>query len=107
MLGEQSRAEQGPRARQAMEAELAGRAGRDAAFRRALAADPTGTLERELGVRLPEGVSLTVLEETPTSRYLVLPPRPAGGGGELSDEELDGVSGGTIWTGSNLGCIFD
>jgi hypothetical protein len=97
MLGEQNGGEQAPRTRPTIEAELAGRAAKDAAFRRTLLADTTGTLERELGVRLPAGVSVTVLEETPTSRYLVLPPVPTGAGGELSDDELEAVAGGNDW----------
>jgi hypothetical protein len=45
---------------------------------------------------MTEGVALTVVEETPTNRYLVLPPRPAVGG-ELSDSELESVAGGDAY----------
>jgi hypothetical protein len=75
---------------------VAQRAWKDEAFRRALVENPAGTLERELGVRMTEGVALTVVEETPTNRYLVLPPRPAVGG-ELSDSELESVAGGDAY----------
>jgi Nitrile hydratase, alpha chain len=95
MRGEQSRAAQGPRARREPAAGLLERAAKDDAFRRALVEDPSGTLERELGVRLPAGVRLTVLEETATNRYLVLPPDPLRPAGELSEEELDAVAGGS------------
>jgi hypothetical protein len=80
--------------RRELEAQLLDKAWRDEAFRRALVEDPKGTLERELKVKVPEGVSLSVLEETPTSRYLVLPPAPTRDDRELSDEDLDGVAGG-------------
>jgi hypothetical protein len=89
-------AEQAPPTRRDMEADVIARALKDEAFRRALVEDPTGTLERELGVRVTEGVALTVVEETPKNRYLVLPPRPAGGG-ELSDSELESVAGGDAY----------
>src|SRR5688572_6841221 len=85
-----------PRKRHEVEAALIERATKDEAFRRALIADPTGTLEREIGAKAPEGFRLTVVEETPTHRYLVLPPRPAGGG-ELSDSELESVAGGDAY----------
>jgi hypothetical protein len=81
-------------ARRAVEGRLVDKAWKDAAFRRALLADPKGTLERELEVKLPAGVSFTVLEESPTSRYVILPPRPRSGDVELSDDELDAVAGG-------------
>jgi hypothetical protein len=87
-------AEQTPRPRRELEAGLIERASKDEAFRRALVADPRGTIERELGVRVPEGVGLTVVEETPTARYLVLPPAPSRGGGTLADAELEAVAGG-------------
>jgi hypothetical protein len=84
----------GDQARRELEAELVRRSAKDKAFRRALVADPRGTLERELGVKVPEGLGLTVLEETPARRYLVLPPAATGAAGELSDAELEAVAGG-------------
>ena len=86
---------QAPRTRQELEAGLIERAAKDEAFRRALVEDPRGTLERELGVQVPEGVGLTVLEETPTTRYLVLPPAPRRDDSELSDADLDAAAGGS------------
>jgi hypothetical protein len=83
-------------ARQQLEARLLDRALKDGGFRRALTADPTGTLERELGMRLPEGFRLTVLEESPTHRYLVLPAAPPRQPAELSDQDLETVSGGSV-----------
>ena len=91
---------QAPRTRQELEAGLIERASKEEAFRRALVADPTGTLERELGVRLPGSVTLTVLEESPTSRYIVLPPRPPTGDRELTDAELETAAGGEGTIGS-------
>src|SRR5687768_4212471 len=76
---------QAPRTPRELEAELIERAAKDEAFRRALLADPKGTIDRELGVQVPEGVALTVVEETPGSRYLVLPPRPPSAGHELHE----------------------
>jgi hypothetical protein len=80
--------------RRALEHRLVEKAAKDAGFRRALTADPRGTLERELGVAVPAGVSLTVVEESPTERYLVLPPAPTGREAELSERELEAVAGG-------------
>jgi hypothetical protein len=79
--------------RRTVEARLLDKAWKDAAFRRALVEDPTGTLERELGRTVPAEVTLTVLEETPTNRYLVLPAAPPQQG-ELSDQDLETLSGG-------------
>ena len=83
-----------PRTRHELEAGLIERAAKDEAFRRALVADPRGTLERELQAKMPEGFSLTVLEESPTQRYLVLPPAPSREGDALSDAELEAAAGG-------------
>jgi hypothetical protein len=88
--------------RREMEARLVDKAWKDAAFRRELLEDPKGTLERELAVKLPEGFSLTVLEETAMSRYLVLPPAPAQDGGDLSDKELEAVAGGDPASGQTV-----
>ena len=67
----------------------------DEDFRQRLLDDPKGTMEQELGGRLPEGVEVRAVEETADTIYLVIPSAsPLGEGGEISDEELDAVAGG-------------
>ena len=68
----------------------------DESFRHRLLADPRAALEEELGTRLPEEVRLVALEETADTVYLVLPLRSteAPEADELSDRELEAVSGG-------------
>jgi hypothetical protein len=78
-----------------IERRLLQRSLQDDAFRRRLLDDPKGTLEQELGARLPEGVRVRAVEETADTIYLVLPGRVAEvQGGELSDQELEAVAGG-------------
>ena len=72
-----------------MERRLVQRSLEDDSFRQRLLDDPKGTVEQELGSRLPEGVEVRVLEESAQTIYLVLPSAsPFGEGGELSDEAL-------------------
>ena len=68
----------------------------DGAFRQRLLEDPKGTIEQELGTPVPAEVQIRVVEETPDTIYLVLPPgtSPVGRGGEISDRELESVAGG-------------
>ena len=69
---------------------------RDSAFKAELIADPGAALKAE-GNDVPNGMAVTVLENTDKEFYLVLPPVPTG---ELSDEALDAVSGGAVrWQG--------
>jgi len=63
----------------------------DEAFKARLIADPVATLRPE-GVVVPEGVTVSVLEDSPTHRHLVLPAPAAEG--EISYEALDRVVGG-------------
>jgi hypothetical protein len=72
------------------------RATRDSAFRQELLQNPKETVERELGVNIPPGIELRVVEETSSTLYLVLPPQAMAAGQELSDRELEQVAGG--WT---------
>lgn len=65
----------------------------DRAFRARLVAAPAAALAAE-GVAVPEGLTLAVVEDTPTRVHLVLP--AATPDRALSDEELDGVAGGFI-----------
>ena len=87
-------AEKMPPTQQELEARIIDRASKDEAFRRSLIEDPKGTLEREVAVKVPDMVSLTVIEESSTRRYIVLPPARKGDNRELSDQELELVAGG-------------
>lgn len=62
--------------RQAIESQLIDKAGADPAFRRRLLDDPKAAVADLLGVALPPGMTLTVLEEQPGRHYLVLPLAP-------------------------------
>ena len=68
----------------------------DEDFRQRLLDDPKGTVDREMGIRLPEGIEVRAVQETKDTIYLVLPSAsPLGDqGGELSEEELEAVAGG-------------
>jgi hypothetical protein len=79
------------------------RATRDPGFRRELLSNPATALEQELGVRIPETVEIRVVEETPSTLYLVLPPQRIAAGQELSDRDLEQIAGG--WDGPDTnGC---
>ena len=54
---------------------------------------PAAALKAE-GIDVPDGMAVTVVENTDKQFHLVLPPVPTD---ELSDEALDPVAGG-IWT---------
>lgn len=62
--------------RQAIESQLIEKANTDLTFRRQLLADPKQALSDFLGITLPPGMTLSVLEEQPGHHYLVLPPAP-------------------------------
>jgi hypothetical protein len=81
-----------------MERRLIEKSLQDESFRRRLVEDPKGAVEQELGTRLPEEVRVVAVEESAETIYLVLPGTPMAGreGGELSDQQLESVSGGWI-----------
>lgn len=88
--------------RKEFESQIVARALQDEAFRKALKDDPRGVLSKALsqvheGAHIPESIQVEVLEESPNKIYIVLPPTPQSVG-QLSDEQLAGVSGGA---GSN------
>ena len=73
---------------------------RTRSFRQRLLDDPKGTIEQELGSRLPEDVEVRVVEESTDTIYLVLPSAsPVGEAGELSEQDLEEVAGGEGNTG--------
>src|SRR6185437_8010368 len=78
-----------------MQEQVIARALKDPAFRQALLANPRAVLAEEYHVHLAEQVTLRVLEEPPNTFTLVLPAVEEALL-ELSDAELEGVSGGEI-----------
>jgi hypothetical protein len=78
-----------------LHARLVARAWQDEDFKRRLLADATPVLAKEFGIALPPGMTVKVVEQTPTTICLVLPMKPVGDSAlELDDEALDAVAGG-------------
>lgn len=69
---------------------IVGKAWADEEFKRRLIADPKAVL-REEGIEIPDDVEVRVVENTEKVFYLSLPPKPSE---EVSDEELERISGG-------------
>ena len=80
---------------------IVAKAWRDPAFKAELIANPAAALKAE-GIDVPAGMTVTVVENTDKLFHLVLPPVPSD---ELSDEALDGVSGG--WTLITYGTLLN
>jgi len=80
--------------------ELALKAANDSSFRKSLQANPLPTIEKEYN--LPEGtlsqsgLNIEIVEEKPNS--LVLPIPPSTDDVELSDDQLEAVAGGGVFT---------
>jgi hypothetical protein len=77
--------------RDELEERLIVKAYKDAKFRAELAADPKGTIARELKITIPDSIKIFVHQETSTDFHLVLP--DVSHPGELSDVELQAVAG--------------
>jgi hypothetical protein len=80
--------------RQQVERRLVDRAFRDAAFRSLLIDDPKAAIRAEFGIMVPAGLTVTVLEETSNSLYLVLPNQDREE--MLTDADLDELTRGTF-----------
>lgn len=65
----------------------------DAAFKAELLKDPRAAIERSLGVKVPAGMAVKVVEDSSSVVHLVLP-ATAPGKGELSESHLSSVAGG-------------
>jgi len=73
----------------------------DPTFKQRLLADPVETLRAE-GVRVRDGLRVSVVEETADHRILVLPPKPETE--VLDDGALAQASGGrSLWAGAEPG----
>ena len=60
--------------RQDAKANIIAKALRDEDYRKALCADPKAVVEQELGVKLPAGLNIEVVQETNDHAYLVRGP---------------------------------
>ena len=76
--------------RKEFQVQLIKKAQSDKEFKKAFLGNPEETLQTQLGVQVPEGVEVKVVEESSKVVYLVLPVNPD----ELTDEQLDAVAGG-------------
>lgn len=70
----------------------------DPEFRAALLADPRAAVSKLVRVALPDAVQVEVHEETLTHIHLVIPAQSAPG--QISDDDLELVAGGTCWADS-------
>ena len=72
-----------------MRMKVVGKAGEDADFRAKLMSDPKAAISEELGVTMPEGLTVQVHEDTGTTAHLVIPPAS-----KLNEGDLRAVAGG-------------
>jgi hypothetical protein len=77
-----------------LEAKIVKRCWENDAFRKEFVADPAGSFVKYLKAPKAQLPKIVVHEEQPGSWHIVLPAKPAKSG-ELSDEELEKVAGGT------------
>jgi hypothetical protein len=77
------------------ESHLVVKAWKDESFKRELINNPKAVVARESGKDHPADIEIRVLEETPNTRYIVIPNAPSSMQiQELSEEALDAVAGG-------------
>ena len=75
-----------------MRAKILNKATEDADFRARLLSDPKAAIGQELGVAIPESMSIEVHEDGGATAHLVLPPDS-----KLNEHDLGAVSGGYSW----------
>ncbi len=80
--------------RKIFESKLIEKAWKDEEFKKELVKNCKEAIEKETGVKIPDNINVTVLEETADEVYLVLPQNPAKSVAELTEAELDSVAGG-------------
>jgi hypothetical protein len=84
-----------PLTRKEIEAKIVALAWQDDAFRHKFVADPKGQFEERLRTKMPTGLKMSVHEEDQNNLHFVIPMKPNAKPGELSDEDLEKVAGGT------------
>ena len=76
-----------------MQEHIVFKASLDAGFRANLLKNPRGSLEKELGVKIPDNFTVQIHEDSLTTAHLVLPLRT--GPEVMGQDELAAVVGGT------------
>ena len=61
----------------------------DADFRQQLIADPKATISQELGISMPESMTIKIHESDMQTVHVALPPDP-----NISEEQLEAISAG-------------
>ena len=84
-----------------LETRLVNKAIKDDQFRQNLINNTRDTVEKELGVSIPDSVSIKVIEENENEVCLVIPHAHISDE-EISEVELEAVAGG--WTGDHSWC---
>ncbi len=85
---------------------------KDEVFKKALIKNPGEVLAKEYDIKLPEGLTLKILEDTPDIKHVVLPCIKPPELEELSEEVIDKIAAGG-WEetmaislgGLGLGCL--
>ncbi len=77
-----------------LETQLIEKCWKDPDFKAAVLDDPKGAFEDFLGQTLPESFQIFIHQDDASHLHLTVP-RPPQDVGELSDEELENVAGGT------------
>ncbi|MFF2093814.1 NHLP leader peptide family RiPP precursor [Paenibacillus sp. NPDC058174] len=72
-------------AEQILKEQIIKKAWEDEAFKARLLSDPKGALKEAFDVEIPEGLELTVVEESAKHHYLIIPQHPAEASAKSSD----------------------
>ena len=95
-----------PKTRKDFEAALIARAWKNEEFKKRLLSNPKDVLEEEIakmgGGKLPTDMEVKILVEDTKHIYIVVPQNPRKMDPELTDEQLDSISGGTVSVTVNL-----
>jgi hypothetical protein len=76
---------------------IVARAAQDADFRKQLLQDPRAALESLMGTRLPPKLRIKFVEKDPDVDVMIVLPDLVAEDGELTEEDVAGVAGGTDW----------
>jgi hypothetical protein len=84
---------------QDLEVQAIAKAKEDPAFKQLLLTNPKAAIEQEIGQTLPANLEIEVVQQTKHKLYMILPlEKDEIQTQELSDRELEAVSGGTGWS---------